>query len=281
VSDARVGRAARALRHRLRLPQREAARRAGLGQSAFSRLERGLIEGLTVGRLRRMLAVFDAEAVILVRWRGGEIDRLIDRGHAALAEAVTRLLESDGWAVAPEVSFAHFGERGSIDLLGWHAASRRLLVVELKTELTSVEETLRRHDVKVRLAARVARDRVGWDAVDVDRLLAFPPSRTVRRHLDRVARVFGRAYPARGWAVRRWLRAPSGPLAGILFVSASDGVTDSRSAVGRRRIRMASRAPGAAAVAPGRANASSGGDEVTSLSRTTEAGRAKSHLASR
>jgi hypothetical protein len=55
-----------------------------------------------------------------------------------------------------------FGERGSIDLLAWHESSRTLLVIELKTELTSVEETLRRHDSKVRLAPGIARERFGW-----------------------------------------------------------------------------------------------------------------------
>jgi transcriptional regulator with XRE-family HTH domain len=140
VSDLRVGRAARALRHRLRIPQREAARRARVGQNAISRLERGLVDGLTVGRLRRMLAAYDAEAVILVRWRGGEIDRLVDRGHAALAEALIHRLEGDGWTVAPEVSFSDFGDRGSVDLLAWHPATRTLLVVELKTELERMRE---------------------------------------------------------------------------------------------------------------------------------------------
>jgi hypothetical protein len=51
-----------------------------------------------------------------------------------------------------------------------------LLVIELKSELTSVEETLRRLDVKVRLATRVAGERFGWRAVAAARLLVLPSS---------------------------------------------------------------------------------------------------------
>jgi hypothetical protein len=110
--------------------------------------------------LRRVLAVFEADVVLLVRWRGGDVDRLIDRRHAGLGEGVTHLLAENGWEVFPEVTFSEFGERGSIDIIAWHPASRTLLVIELKSELTSVEETLRRHDVKVRLAPQVVLDRL-------------------------------------------------------------------------------------------------------------------------
>ena len=74
-----------------------------------------------------------------------------------------------------------YGERGSIDLLAWHEASRTLLVIEFKTELTSIEETLRRHDSKVRLAPGIARERFGWDPAVDARLLVLPEDRTARR----------------------------------------------------------------------------------------------------
>jgi Holliday junction resolvase-like predicted endonuclease len=67
-----------------------------------------------------------------------------------------------------------YGERGSIDLLAWHEATRTLLVVEVKTEVASIEATLRKHDEKVRLARRVAADRFGWQATVTSRLLVLP-----------------------------------------------------------------------------------------------------------
>jgi hypothetical protein len=126
--------------------------------------------------------------------------------------------------VTPEVSYSEFGERGSIDLLGWHPGQRLLLVVEIKTELTSIEETIRRHDAKTRLAARVAMQRFGWNADHVARLLVLPDERTPRRHVERYADVLDRAYEARGRAVRAWLAKPLGSLSGLIFLSSADGL---------------------------------------------------------
>ncbi len=53
----------------------------------------------------------------------------------------------------------------SIDILAWHAASRSLLVIELKTELVDVQETVGTLDRKRRLAAQVAAER-GWKPAD-------------------------------------------------------------------------------------------------------------------
>jgi transcriptional regulator with XRE-family HTH domain len=256
MGDLRTGRIARALRQRLGLRQIDVADRAGLGHDSVSRLERGRLDGLTLGTIRRVFAVFDSEVVILARWRGGEIDRLIDRRHAELGMNLVQRLEPFGWMLSPEVSFAEYGERGSIDLLGWHAASRTLLVVELKTELTSVEETLRRHDVKVRLAVRVARTRFEWEPAVVGRLLVLPDDRTPRRHVERHDVLFSRAYPMRGSALRRWLATPVGsPIgrrgpqlggradggvpgpAGILFLSSADGARLRQAVSPRRRVR--------------------------------------------
>lgn len=221
--------------------------RSGSSQNLVSRAERGRVESMTVGRLRRLLAVFDAELVLYVRWRGGDVDRLVDRGHAELGERLTRLLSELGWVIEPEVSYSVFGERGSIDLLAWHAATSRLLVIELKTELTSIEETLRRHDSKGRLGAQIARERFGWQAAATMRLLLLPDARTPRRHVEQHRALFARAYPLRGWALRRWLGDPGATIerhdlrlpltGGLLFLPSSDGLSAMRGWRGRKRIR--------------------------------------------
>jgi transcriptional regulator with XRE-family HTH domain len=54
MHDLQIGRAARALRHRLALRQVDVADRVGLGHDVISRLERGRIEGLTVRTLRKL-----------------------------------------------------------------------------------------------------------------------------------------------------------------------------------------------------------------------------------
>lgn len=247
MDDLRIGRIARALRHRLNLTQTEVGRRWGRSQDRVSWIERGRLDGMTLRRLRHLFAVFDAELVVFVRWRGGDVDRLLDRGHAALAEAVAGDLEPLGWVVEPEVSYSEFGERGSIDLLAWHPASRSLLVIEVKTELTSIEETIRRHDVKTRLGAKIARDRLGWDPISVSRLLVLPDERTPRRHVEGHQRLFAGAYPVRGWDVRRWLRTrassqPPASMAGLLFLPLNGGTRAGRGLLSRRRITSRSQA---------------------------------------
>jgi transcriptional regulator with XRE-family HTH domain len=239
VDDLRIGRIGRALRHRLGWRQRDLGDRIGLSQDEISLFERGRIESMPVRTVRRILGGLDAELVLVVRWRGGDLDRLLDAAHARLADDLARFLEADGWEVAPEVSYAVYGERGSIDLLAWRAETRALLVVEVKSEITSVEGTFRKHDEKVRLAANVARERLGWSPIVIARLLVLPEHRTVRRQVEDKSALFGRVYPTRNVAVRRWLKAPSGPLSGLLFLPDTSVARGGRARPIRKRVRPA------------------------------------------
>ena len=81
------------------------------------------------------------------------------------------------WVAVPEVTFSIFGERGAIDILAWHAPTRSLLVIVLKTELVDVQETVGTLDRKVRLATRIARER-GWDPLTVSTWLLVAESPT-------------------------------------------------------------------------------------------------------
>jgi len=150
--------------------------------------------------------------------------------------ACARWLHRLGWQTHAEVSYSEWGERGSIDLLAWHSRSEVLLVIEIKTELASVEETLRKHDEKVRLAETVAR-RFGWQPRSIGRLLVFPEDRTQRRRIAAHASVINGSYPMRTRQVRAWCRAPSGPIAGLMFLSDA-AASRGTAAVGRReRVR--------------------------------------------
>src|SRR5205814_369610 len=127
-------------------------------------------------------------------------------------------LRSLGWEVWIEVTFSEYGERGSIDLLGIHGATRIAVVVEVKTEIASVEETLRRLDVKGRLAPKLVFDRQGWRPTATGTVLLVLAGSTVRRRVVRHAAVFAAALPSRGRALRRWLPRPSGSTPGLLFL---------------------------------------------------------------
>ena len=154
----RLGATIRAVRIKKGWRQFDLAGRAGVSRAAVSRVESGNIGGLSVDHLVVIANALDVRAELVLRWRGGELDRLLNSRHSALHEAVARYFaDLPGWIIAPEVTFAVFGERGAIDILAWHPAMRALLVIELKTEIVDVNELIGTLDRKRRLAARIAR----------------------------------------------------------------------------------------------------------------------------
>jgi transcriptional regulator with XRE-family HTH domain len=238
MDDARVGRALRALRQRRGLRQSEVAAAAGVSQSTISHVESGRLAGLPVATVRRIFAAVDAGFEGTVLWRGAGLDRLLDARHAALVAASVGRLAELGWETRVETTYSIYGERGSIDVMGALGPVRAVLVEEVKSELASLEETIRKLDEKVRLVReRIAEKEFGWRPEFVGRLLVLPESTTARRRvagLDPVLRV---AFPERGSDVRRWLLRPSGTLSGILFlpdIVPGDAKQDRR---GVRRVR--------------------------------------------
>ena len=221
MDDVRAGRLLRALRRRARLTQKQLGALVGVSQQELSVLERGHFDAVQIRTVRQVFRGLEASVDLEIRWRGGAIDRLLDERHAAVVGATADLLSASRWEVVPEVTYNHFGDRGSIDLFAWHAPSATLLIVEVKTELASVEATLRKHDEKTRLAREVAAERFGWRPTTVARLLVLPDQRTARRQVERAERVLARTYPMRGWAARRWLTNPIGRGDGLLFVSST------------------------------------------------------------
>lgn len=214
---------------------------ASVSQSTVSDVERGYVDTLSIRAIKSVLVALDARLVHEVRWRGGQLDRLLDEGHASLATAVVEILGATGWEVRVEVSYSHFGERGSMDILAWHAASRTLLVIEIKSELTSVESTLRKLDEKERLAPMVAAERCGWRPRAVGVLLVVRESSTDRARAHRAGALLSAALPTRGVAVKAWLRRPEGGLRGLWFLSPTDGGGSKRPAGGVDRVRRSGR----------------------------------------
>ncbi|MEA2623043.1 MAG: hypothetical protein QOH61_1953, partial [Chloroflexota bacterium] len=209
------------------------AHRVGLSQSTISALERGHLGRIAVRTITKTFETVGAELELDIRWRGAGVDRLLDERHARIGVAVVRYLVACGWAIKAEVSYSEWGERGSIDLLAWHEGSRKLLVIELKSELVSVEAPLRKLDEKARLAPQIARDRFGWRPRATAKLLVLPADRTERRRVQRAAGILDSALPHRTQAVAAWLRSPAGSIAGIWFVPDIDG-SGTRSEPARR-----------------------------------------------
>jgi hypothetical protein len=220
------------------------------------RVEHGRLGSMSIDTVRGVLRALEMDLDLVARWRGGDLDRLADEGHAILVGITAALLEAAGWEVVVEVSFSVYGERGSIDVLAWHAASRALLVVEVKTTLNSVEETLRRQDVKVRLAARIARERFGWDARATASALVLPDDATSRRRVQRHAQILDRSFPVRGRSARAWLQGPSSVAGLLLFLSDAPREGRIQRIAPRRRVRRPNSQPSRSYGAPGRASAS-------------------------
>ncbi len=218
VDDVRVGRLIRACRQRLGWRQADVAVRAGVSPQEISLLERGHLDAVPLRTLRAVLRALDASVELDVRWRGGAIDRLLDERHAGLVASTVEALAADGWSTRVEASYSVYGERGSIDVLGWHAGWAALVVAEIKSQLTSAEETQRKHDQKVRLAPRVAREREGWEARIVGRLLVMPEGSTSRRRLVRARPLLAPTYPLLQREVRAWLRRPAVAMGGLLLL---------------------------------------------------------------
>lgn len=214
------GRGFRALRIRRRLTQADLAAQAGVSRGVIVRIERNGAASVTVATLEKVAAPLGARVICRLSWNGEGLDRLLDSAHAAMVELVVRILRGAGWLVATEVSFNHFGERGSIDVFAFHPASRLLLVVEVKSVVPDVQATLVTLDRKERLALQIARER-GWDAVGVSRLLVIREDRTARRRIEEHAATFANAFPDRARAVRAWLMRPDPvrPLRGLWFLS--------------------------------------------------------------
>jgi transcriptional regulator with XRE-family HTH domain len=236
VDAVELGLTFRAIRRHLGLRQIDVARRAGVSQQCISDVERGHLGDVAFDDADRMVGALGARLLVSISWRGPQQDRLLDERHVAICRRFAELLRRLGWWVIAEVTYAVYGERGSIDLLAWHEPTRTLLVVEVKTEIVSAEETLRRHDAKIRLASRIGRERFGAEPNSVGGLLVVAESMTNRRRVARLGVLMDGAYPARGRTVRDWLKAPKGPLRGLAFTNTGNsgargaGVSRSRTA---------------------------------------------------
>lgn len=223
MDDLRLGAAIRAVRQRRHLRQQDVAGAAGVSHATISLVERGHCGSLSLTTIRRIAAVLDVRLDLLGRWRGGELDRLLNRRHSLLAESFAALVaRTPGWIVEPEVSFAIYGERGIIDQLAWHAGTEHLLVVEVKTTLVDVNELLGTLDRKHRLSRQIVEGR-GWKPKLVSVWLIVADTGTNRRHVREHATLLRGRLPLDGRQLRKLLRDPSLAGSGTAFWSDSNG----------------------------------------------------------
>lgn len=107
MDDARVGAAFRAVRIARGWRQADVDARAGISRALVSLLERGRLDRVALHVVRRLAKVLDIRVDMVTRWRGGDLDRLLSAGHAALHEELAGYIGGlPDWLQAPEVSFS-------------------------------------------------------------------------------------------------------------------------------------------------------------------------------
>lgn len=216
--DIRLGVSIRLWRERSGRRQIDVAEGIGISRQSVSLLERGHVDHLSVHTARAIAAAVGIDLPFAMRGHGAQIDRLIDEEHSSLVNEIVLLLASQGWEVMVEFSFNDFGDRGSVDVLAWHAGKRALLVIETKSRLANLQETCRSLDVKSRVVPRLAaRDR-GWRPRVVGVVLVVPECTRERAAVARRQAVFDASFPARTTEIRRWIRRPDAPLRGLWFL---------------------------------------------------------------
>ena len=101
----------RAVRLRKGWRQADVSAAARVSIATVSRVERGSFEPISVGMLLRIAAALEIRIDWTPRWRGGELDRMLNAGHAAMHEAAALELAGTEWLTAAETTFAIYGER--------------------------------------------------------------------------------------------------------------------------------------------------------------------------
>ena len=222
MDPSRFGRSIRALRVRRGWRQADAAARAGLSRSVVGRIERGELDRIALGDIVLAASAVDARLELDLRWRGAALDRLVDERHASIVDEPVRIYRAAGWEVAVEASFSVYGERGSIDVFGWHPEYSVVAVNEIKATVPEAGNTIIGVDRKGRLAPRLAADR-GWTCDGVARFLVVAEGTTSRERVARHASTFRTAFPAGTRESLAWIRCPVGPPpSGIIFLSPRD-----------------------------------------------------------
>lgn len=219
MEDVRVGLVIRAVRRRRGWRQRDLALAAGVCQVTISRIETGRLDQMTLHSIRAVAAALQLNVRMEARWRGPELAVLLDERHSALVDRVVGQLRGYGWECVVEHTFSLGRETGSVDVLGWHASSRTLLVVEAKTALPDIQEMLSTLDRKTRLARTMVAGRFGWRPANEATVLVVAASPSVRGAVARRKAIFEAAFPARTVEVRQWAALPNRPLRGLWFVS--------------------------------------------------------------
>ena len=185
---------------------------AGVSQPLVSAIESGDV-GASIESIGSVAKALDAVLSIELRPPRviGRTDQE-DPAHARCVAACRRVFEHAGLVCTVEREIVDGRLRGWIDLLGYSTESRRLVIVEVKTEIRDVRGLERQLGWYVRASVGAVRD-LGWrprEIVAIVALLATAANDAVT-FANREA--LGRAFPMRGGVLSAAL-FDGGPVAG-------------------------------------------------------------------
>lgn len=224
MDDAQIGSAVRAVRIKSKLTQADVAKAAAVRRHEVSLLEQGKFSHMTVGTLRRIVGAAGMWVELKPNWQGVTLERLVSGAHTTLQQAVLAAVNGlPGWVGRPEVSYSIRKERGIIDVLAWHAASRTLLIIEIKTLLVNPAELVAKMGQRSRLALEIAAQE-GWHPKYVATWVVFTDTRTNRRQVAQHRELLQRLAGLDGRRIRPWLRSPEGPMSALSFWREPDAV---------------------------------------------------------
>lgn len=198
ASDAliRFGAVIRGARRARDWTQDELGRKARVSQSVVAAVESGA--GARIDTLVRICEALDGELVLEATLPfAGDGARQADRGHARCVGSVRRLLEAAGHACATEQEVLDGPWRGWIDLVGYDPALRRLIIVEVKTELHDAGALERQVERYVRLSLGVAR-RHSWSVGEIAVVAVALATTANDAFLVANRQVLGASFPIRG-----------------------------------------------------------------------------------
>src|SRR5262245_4648290 len=101
----RFGRAVRALRERRGWRQVDLGERVGVSRTLVGRIEGGALRGVPFDRLVAVAEALDGQLGLDFRWRGEQLDGLVDERHAAIVDELVRIYRAARWDAAVEMTF--------------------------------------------------------------------------------------------------------------------------------------------------------------------------------
>lgn len=220
---ARLGREIRASRLRRKLTQAQAAARARISRSTWSRIENGRGAGQTIDAWQRVgLAV--GRPLRIDFGSDPEESATSDGGHLEGQELILRLMRATGHRRFVELPTRPADSRRAIDIVALDDRRRSMLVVQVWNTFGDLGSAVRGFDRELAATAEVAAG-MGFPDATITGCWAVVDNRANRALVARYPEFFATRFPGSSFAWARAIRtgAPPPQAAGIVWLDLRRG----------------------------------------------------------